>query len=44
MMASYAVVCCPNLLHHGIPCPLPSNVTMLDTRRKGDVPSALAPA
>jgi hypothetical protein len=46
MLTSYSVVCCPNLHEYDLPCPLPlpSNVTVLDTRRKGNVPSALAPA
>ncbi|MEU3862322.1 hypothetical protein AB0F03_34135 [Streptomyces sp. NPDC028722] len=52
MLVSYSVVCCPNLFHQELPCPigaaaprpLPSTVTSLDSRRRGNVPSPLAPA
>ncbi|MER7841644.1 hypothetical protein ABTY98_38610 [Streptomyces sp. NPDC096040] len=44
MLASYAVVSCPNLFHPTLPCPFPPNVTSLDSRRRGNVPSTLAPA
>ncbi|MGX1301306.1 hypothetical protein RKD35_002794 [Streptomyces albogriseolus] len=53
MLASYSVVACPNLFQQGIPCPvggaaapspLPANVTSLESRRRGHVPSTLTPA
>lgn len=43
MLTSYAVVCCPHLFHPTVPCPLPSTVVSLDSRRTV-VSSSLAPA
>ncbi|MFF4903085.1 hypothetical protein [Streptomyces sp. NPDC001068] len=43
LLASYAVVCCPNLFHT-LPCPFPPDATSLDSRRRRPLPSTPAPA